>query len=252
MKLLLISGHGAGASGATAEHNGIAYREADLTREVTAWLAAEMEKYCETDIYPIDRDAFQDANSGRLAVDFSEYDYILEIHFNAIMESYSDGETKGTELYVINSKRIGSMELAIVKNIVNCGFRNRGVKINPFLVIRTAERAGTPAALLEVCFIDDPDDMAVYNAQFGNIVYGIRDALVPGLNLGPAEGGEIAMPKFNDVRPDAWYSSAVDYVADKGLMDGVGNNRFDPNGAVTRAQLATVVARLHEALTKTN
>lgn len=31
---------------------------------------------------------------------------------------------------------------------------------------------------------------------------------------------------------------------EKGIMDGVGGNRFDPNGIFTRAQLATVLYRL--------
>ena len=40
MKILLISGHGAGDPGATGTYNGVKYKEADLTREVVSTLAA--------------------------------------------------------------------------------------------------------------------------------------------------------------------------------------------------------------------
>lgn len=47
--------------------------------------------------------------------------------------------------------------------------------------------------------------------------------------------------RFVDVPSGIWYEEAVNYVADKGYLDGVGNNRFDPNGRVTRGQLCTIL-----------
>lgn len=47
--------------------------------------------------------------------------------------------------------------------------------------------------------------------------------------------------RFVDVPAGIWYEEAVNYVADKGYLDGVGNNRFDPNGRVTRGQLCTIL-----------
>ena len=49
---------------------------------------------------------------------------------------------------------------------------------------------------------------------------------------------------FSDVSRSAWYAEAVDFVKASGLMNGVGNNRFDPNGTVTRAMVVTVLYRL--------
>lgn len=52
---------------------------------------------------------------------------------------------------------------------------------------------------------------------------------------------------FVDVPRDAWYTEAVDYVKYAGLMNGVGENRFDPAGTVTRAMIVTVLYRMmHE------
>ena len=49
---------------------------------------------------------------------------------------------------------------------------------------------------------------------------------------------------YADVSGDEWYAEAVAALQEKGIMDGVGNGRFDPDGVFTRAQLATVLYRL--------
>jgi hypothetical protein len=49
---------------------------------------------------------------------------------------------------------------------------------------------------------------------------------------------------YADVNEDEWYAEAVAALKEKGIMDGVGDNRFDPDGIFTRAQLATVLYRL--------
>lgn len=48
---------------------------------------------------------------------------------------------------------------------------------------------------------------------------------------------------FTDVNEHAWYYEGVNYAVTNGLMNGVGNNRFDPNGNMTRAMLVTVLWR---------
>ena len=62
-------------------------------------------------------------------------------------------------------------------------------------------------------------------------------------------------PEFADVAPDAWYADAVDYVAENGLMNDVGNNMFDPQGTTTtlvptgnatRAEAAAILMRFCE------
>ena len=48
---------------------------------------------------------------------------------------------------------------------------------------------------------------------------------------------------FNDVASSAWYADAVQYVTDKGLMNGTDDNQFSPNASTTRGMLMTVLAR---------
>ncbi len=49
---------------------------------------------------------------------------------------------------------------------------------------------------------------------------------------------------YSDVSESDWYADSVATLREKGIMDGVGDNRFDPDGIFTRAQLATVLYRL--------
>ena len=57
---------------------------------------------------------------------------------------------------------------------------------------------------------------------------------------GPGDGG---LP-FIGVHGGGWVYEAVSYAYANGLMDGVGDGLFDPNGEVTRAQLVTILWRL--------
>lgn len=49
---------------------------------------------------------------------------------------------------------------------------------------------------------------------------------------------------FTDVPSNAWYYSAVSYVASEGLMTGTGTNTFSPDGLTSRAQIVTILWRL--------
>ena len=49
---------------------------------------------------------------------------------------------------------------------------------------------------------------------------------------------------FRDIDISAWYMLSVEYVLNSGLMDGVGNQQFNPSGTTTRGMLMTILARL--------
>ncbi|MBQ7500610.1 MAG: S-layer homology domain-containing protein [Clostridia bacterium] len=53
---------------------------------------------------------------------------------------------------------------------------------------------------------------------------------------------------FDDVGEDAWYSSAVAWAADKGIISGVGNNEFKPNEPITREQICTILSKFAASL----
>ena len=51
---------------------------------------------------------------------------------------------------------------------------------------------------------------------------------------------------FSDVPNGQWYTKAVAWAAENGIVGGVGNNRFDPDGEITREQMATILFRYAE------
>ncbi len=53
---------------------------------------------------------------------------------------------------------------------------------------------------------------------------------------------------FTDVPSNAWYAQAVNWAADLGVVNGIGDNKFDPNAPVTREQVATMLYRFADAM----
>lgn len=49
---------------------------------------------------------------------------------------------------------------------------------------------------------------------------------------------------FTDVSDSAWYSSAVQYVYEHGMMNGTGTTQFSPDGATSRGMIVTILHRL--------
>lgn len=74
------------------------------------------------------------------------------------------------------------------------------------------------------------------------------------LGLGAALTLSLVLPCFaapvdtvyTDVDADAWYAGAVNYVRENGLMGGTSDTTFSPEGAMSRAMLATVLYRAAE------
>ncbi|MBQ4565622.1 MAG: leucine-rich repeat protein [Oscillospiraceae bacterium] len=55
----------------------------------------------------------------------------------------------------------------------------------------------------------------------------------------PAEGTN----SFTDVPSNVWYTQAVAWAAENGIVTGIGGGRFDPDGQITREQLAVILYR---------
>ena len=49
---------------------------------------------------------------------------------------------------------------------------------------------------------------------------------------------------FTDVPAGSWYEDAVNYVYEKGLMNGTSSNAFSPNANTTRGMIVTILARV--------
>lgn len=49
--------------------------------------------------------------------------------------------------------------------------------------------------------------------------------------------------RFTDVPSGRWFSTAVAWAAECGVVNGVGDGKFDPDGAITREQMAAILFR---------
>lgn len=173
MKILLISGHGSNDPGACSNF-GIEREEA---RKVTEKLSSILNSKSgiNADIYPTERDCYTDIKNGNVQVNFKNYDYILEVHFNS-----ASATAKGTEIFVTTDTTDTTKEANIIKSLESLGLVNRGVKKKNFTVINSAKNKGVKASLLEVCFISNSDDMQLYRRRFDEVCNNIANALVGG------------------------------------------------------------------------
>jgi hypothetical protein len=96
---------------------------------------------------------------------------------------------------------------------------------------------------------------AVYTAQWNAIVTPVSDdggIVVPtgGNNSGEVEITDEETPLsdlpifYVDVATGDWFRDAVAYVTNLGLMNGVGDQHFDPNSSTTRGMVATILMRM--------
>lgn len=176
MKILLIAGHGAGDPGACSAYG----TEATETRRVVESLKSKFGGYdVNVDVYPTSRNAFADAGAGTLQVNFSNYDYVLEVHFN----SSANASATGVEVWVTPDESGITVEQTIVNKVASLGYPNRGVKREDFRVIRTAKNKGVSAALIETCFISNKNDMDRYNNSFSKVCDSIVEGVAEGFGL---------------------------------------------------------------------
>lgn len=184
MKIILISGHGAGDPGCVAHLNGVTYKEAEETRKVVDLLKPLLENSAEIAVYDQTRDAFKDAQAGLLSSKLKGWDYVLEIHFNACVKDYKgDGRTTGCEIFYPSISKLSGAENSIISSLSSRWLTNRGVSAGKFAVINTAARQGCKANLLEVCFLDDADDMKIYTNNRSGIAKSIADGVIKAFGL---------------------------------------------------------------------
>lgn len=105
-----------------------------------------------------------------------EPDWFISIHFNA--SAMHTGQ--GTEIYTYKGRQHPEA-VAIGENIAALGLKNRGVKDGSGLYV--IRRTKAKAMLIEVCFCDNEQDVAVYNNAGG--ADAVAEAIMNGL-LNPA------------------------------------------------------------------
>lgn len=119
-------------------------------------------------------------------------DLDVSIHFNAAANDPSgDGKTTGTEVLVYSgTSKATTYAAAICARIADLGFQSRGVRERPDLYV--LKRTKAPALLVECCFVDDADDVAIYDAD------AMATAIVQGITGQTVTGGTPAQESTSD------------------------------------------------------
>lgn len=244
MKILLISGHGAGDSGAV----GCGYKEAELTRTATSILEGKLKAYDVTVArYPVTHDAYQDRNGGGYAVSLLSYNLVIEVHFNSYNKSAYGVET----LYRQQSCK--ALAEKVTSAIASMGFYNRGAKKRTDLAnMNYCYRNGVPYILIETCFIDNEEDMKRYHLKLYDVWGRVADAVCSYYGIKKLASGGQSVPTSKTTTTklavDGSWGKATTTMAQKVLgtyADGVvsnqpaSNKKYLPNCSATSWQFKT-------------
>ena len=174
MKVLLIAGHGNGDPGACA----LGYQEQILTREVVVGIS----KLIDIDVFDITQNAYQSFKKTHFY--FKRYDYVLEVHFNAGVGDFEGNiVTTGVEM-LVSPKLSITVNNDILNVVSSLGFKNRGIKYRTNLSnMNKCVSQDVAYGLLEVCFIDDKDDMNLYQLKKNEMINAIAEVLHENFNL---------------------------------------------------------------------
>ena len=228
MNILLIAGHGNGDPGACA----MGYQEANETRRMANISKPKLEHLGITVImYDQNKNAYDTVRYGG-ALPLQGIDYVIELHLNAgVGDTSGNGYTTGTEVLIHASEPGSTVEECILSKICALGFTNRGVKRRGDLaVMGYVVSNGISHALIETCFIDDADDMMLYEKNFDAIAGAIAAGVAKGFGLETEEEMQFTKEeaawlkqlyaKSKETAASDWAADVVKEAKKDGIMDG--------------------------------
>lgn len=149
-------------------------------------------------------------------------DLDISIHFNAgASDEKGNGKTTGVECLVYDMKTSASVYAdKICKAISSLGFKNRGVKIDKELMVLNSTKA--PALLIECCFVDDKDDINIYDAE--NMAKAIAEGLGVKIDKEDVEMVEPSKIIVNgkEISVRRILKDGTNYIAIRDVADAVG------------------------------
>lgn len=159
-KIIISAGHGGVDSGAVSGK----LVERDLNIELRDLIVAELKLMGINPLVDDNKNALKETLAW-LRGKFGSKDILFDIHWNAA----SSPEAKGTEVIVPDAASSFELNIArsILKVFTDLGFRDRGVKHEGATARKRLGwmRPTAENVLLEVCFISNPTDMKLYEAN---------------------------------------------------------------------------------------
>ena len=161
-----------------------------------------------------------------------QVDLDVSIHFNAgANDKKGNGKSTGVEVLVYSKNSKAYDEATrICSKLSAIGFKNRGVKVNDDLYV--LRKTNAAALLIEVCFVDDKDDVDIYKKNVDNIAKAIAEALI---NKPIIEKVPVELPPKKEI------SYVVRITADVLKIRKGAGLTYGANGSVKKGQAFTIV-----------
>lgn len=216
------AGHSAKASGAS----GNGYKEHEVARQIKDKLIKALNLIGQKTV-----DTTSDASSPNAVLkeqvfkcnSVSKANRLdVSIHLNA-------GGGTGTEVLFLTAEELATKVSTGICSAT--GYKNRGAKKRTNLYFLNNTNA--PAIIIEVCFIDNDDDVKILMDKMDDIV----NAIVKSLTGKEVERVET---KKDDVKGH-WAEKSINKAKKAKVMNGYSDGSFKPNNPLTRAEMATIL-----------
>ena len=183
------------------------------------------------------------------------------LHFEGL---HRDGANSGYDVSDINS--VVPEEVKIEKTANGIKFHVEPGSFSPFALVWEEAAVTPPVTPSEPA---DPDDTGVSDLldteNHNQYLFGYPEGTFgPDQNMTRAEVAQMfynllvdknvaITATFEDVPADAWYAKSVNTLASMGIISGVGENRFEPERSITRAEFTSMAMKFTKgALDGTN
>ncbi|NMA93587.1 MAG: hypothetical protein GX975_02885, partial [Clostridiales bacterium] len=163
----------------------------------------------------------------------------------ASIAEQAKGESLSVEISPVKPEELSSTQKASVKTediVVDINIISGERKISSFkgeLEIKIPYDGPQPVA---VWYLNDAGQLERLECKFENGVVTFKlnhlSVYVLGQDLARAT---IWKNPFSDVKDKDWFYASIKFVNERKLMNGVGNNRFNPGGHATRGMIATII-----------
>ena len=110
--------------------------------------------------------------------------------------------------------------------------------------IRKARAAYDALTDAQKKYVTNYDVLVACEEAFAAIPNPVPTPVTPSKPSKPKDDKPTTGSSFTDVPAGSWYEDAVNYVSEKGLMNGTSKNSFSPNATTTRGMIVTILARV--------
>ena len=110
--------------------------------------------------------------------------------------------------------------------------------------IRKARAAYDALTDAQKKYVTNYDVLVACEEAFDALPNPVPTPVTPSKPSKPKDDKPTTGASFTDVPAGSWYEDAVNYVSEKGLMNGTSKNSFSPNATTTRGMIVTILARV--------